>query len=43
MPKVPSIYFKSQEFKKLKERVKLECYPLIYAYIKDLVLKDLKE
>jgi len=42
MPKAPSIFFNQDEFKKLREKAIRE-YPSIYAYIKDLVLKDLKK
>jgi len=42
MPKAPSIFFNYDEWEKLEKRVKAEGYPSKYGYIKDLVLKDLK-
>ena len=43
MPKTPSIFFNYHEWAKLENRVKSEGYPSKYGYIKDLVLKGLKD
>jgi hypothetical protein len=42
MPKAPSIFFNQDEWEAIKKRIRALQYPSFYAYIKDLVLKDLK-
>lgn len=37
-----SIFLNHDEFDKLEKKVKAEGYPSKYAYIKDLVLKEIK-
>ena len=43
MPKAPGIFLNSYEWEELEEKFKSEGYPSKYGYIKDLVLKDLKD
>ena len=42
MPRTPTIFFNNDEWEKLEKRVEAEGCPSKYAYIKDLILKDLK-
>ena len=42
MPRTPTIFLNSEEFKKLEKKAKSEGYPSIYAYIKIIILKELK-
>jgi len=41
VPKAPTIYLNYHNWDKLEKRFKAEGYPSKYAYIKDLILKDL--
>lgn len=43
MPRSPTIFFNKEEFKKLKERAEKEGYPSVYAYMKDLIIKELRK
>jgi len=42
MPKISSLFFNHDEMQAIKEKVKTGDFPSVYAYIKDLVLKDIK-
>lgn len=42
IPRV-NIFFNKDEFEKIEEKVKEKDYPPPYAYIKDLVLKEIGE
>jgi len=43
MPRTPTIFLNKEEFEKLEKKVKIEKYPTKYAYIKDLILKEIKD
>ena len=41
MPRTPTIYLSNDNMDKLEKKAEAEGYPSKYAYIKDLILKDL--
>ena len=43
MPRSPGVFLNYHEWDMLEKKVKSEGYPSKYGYIKDLVLKDLKD
>lgn len=43
MPRTPTLFFNYEEFEKLKKRAEDEGYPSMYAYMKDLIIKALRE
>ena len=42
MPRTPTIFLNSEEFEKLEKKAEAKGYPSIYAYIKVIILKELK-
>lgn len=43
MPRTTTLWFDKEEFEKLKKRAEKEGHPSIYAYMKDLILKELRK
>jgi len=43
MPRTPTIFFNSEEWEKLKKKAEDENYPSMYAYMKDLIIKELRK
>jgi len=43
MPRTPTIFLNEDEWDKLEKKFETEGYPSKYAYIKDLILKELHE
>lgn len=43
MPRTPTISFKKEDYEKLKERAEKEGYPSVYAYLKDLIIEELRK
>jgi len=41
MPRTPTIFFNKRDFEKLREKVEKERHASIYAYIKELIEKDI--
>jgi len=43
MPRTSTIFSNRDDFEKLERKVKAEGYPSKYAFIKDLILKAIKD
>lgn len=41
MPRTPTIFFNNDEWDKLEKKIEAEGYPSMYAYMKDLIKKEL--
>ncbi len=41
MPRTPTIFFNARDFEKLRERAEDEGFDSMYAYMKDLIEKEL--
>ena len=40
LPRTPTIFLNREDFKKLEKKMKAEGHKSMYAYIKDLLLKE---
>jgi len=43
MPRTPTISLKKEQYETLKERAEKEGHPSVYAYMKDLIIEELRK